>query len=182
MDQNNQDPKSPGVEKAIAKLEAVRAAKVLQREGSNWTVVHEVLQEIIASFIVVNPDKIPPVTRLVEDPRTEVEARYTDDEESKKLLLASIPEARSIRLWLKKDGWDEAVWGKIRTEKLFSSEKRSQVIESLRKRAMESSDQAAKLWLTLSGDYSEKMEINDKTIDTFREIQGVLQRKCREEE
>jgi hypothetical protein len=46
---------------------------------------------------------------------------------------------------------------------------------------MESSDQAAKLWLTLSGDYSEKMEINDKTVDTFREIQSVLQRKSRED-
>lgn len=182
MDQNNQDPKSPSPEKSIAKLEAVRAAKALQRDGSNWTVVQEVLQEIIASYIVVNPDKIPPVTHLVEDLRKEVEARYVDDAESQKLLLDSIPEPRAIRLWLKKDGWDEAVWGKIRTEKLFSSEKRAQVIESLRVRAMDKSDMAAKLWLTLSGDYSEKMEINDKTIDTFREIQSVLQRKSREEE
>ncbi len=180
-DENNQNPKSDAAEKAVAKLEAVRAAKQLQNPNSEWTITQEMLQEIVASHIVVNPDKVPPATRLVEQLKQEIEARYVDDEESKKILLESIPEVRSVRQWLKKDGWEDAVWSKIRGEQLFSKDKRAQVIEALRVRAMDKSDVAAKIWLTLSGDYSEKMEVNDKTIDTFREINNILHKKNKNE-
>ena len=179
--EDNQNPKNQAAQKSAEKLEAVRAVKKLRNGDSVWTIPQEILQEIIAGHTVANPDKTPPVTQMVEELKREIEVRYSDDEELKKLLLESIPEVRSVRLWLKKDGWDEAVWGRIRGEKLFSSDKRAQVIEALRTRAIDRSDVAAKIWLTLSGDYSEKMEVDNKTVDTFREINSILHRKSREE-
>lgn len=179
--EDNQNPKNEAAQKSAEKLEAVRAVKKLRNGDSVWTIPQEILQEIIAGHTVANPDKTPPVTQMVEELKREIEVRYSDDEELKKLLLESIPEVRSVRLWLKKDGWDEAVWGRIRGEKLFSSDKRAQVIEALRTRAIDRSDVAAKIWLTLSGDYSEKMEVDNKTVDTFREINSILHRKSREE-
>lgn len=179
--ENENKPKSEAAEKALTKLEAVRAVKKLSNGDSPWTITQEIFQEIQAGHIVANPDKQPPVTQMVEELKREIESRYSEDEDLKKLLLDSIPEVRSVRFWLKKDGWDESVWKKVRGDKLFSANKRAEVIEALRQRAVLNSDQAAKLWLTLSGDYAEKMEVNDKTIDTFRDINNILHRKSREE-
>lgn len=178
---NNEKLENEKNQKTITTLEAVRAVKKLSNPNSPWTIPQEILQEIIASHTVANPDKQPPLTQMTEELKKEIELRYAEDEDLKSLLLASVPEVRQIRLWVKKDGWDEAVWSKVRGEKLFSADKRAQVIESLRLRAIEKSDVAAKIWLTLSGDYSEKMEVNDKTVDTFREINSILHKKKNED-
>jgi hypothetical protein len=161
-------------ERSLNKLEAVRAVKKLSGEDSQWSLTQQMLQEIMASHTVVNPDRLPPMTQMVEELKKEVEIRYADEPELKTLLLESIPAVRSLREWVKKDGWDDAVWGKIRIDGLFTASKRSQVIESLRKRAIDTSDTAAKIWLTLSGDYSEKMDVNDKSVDMFRDINSIL--------
>lgn len=164
------------------KLDAVRAARELKNGDSNWNLLQEIMQEIQAGYIVVDAKTMPDATKLAEQLREEVEKRFVDEPEKQKILLDGIPHVRSIRQWFKKDGWEDAVWGKIRTDQLFSSEKRAEVIESLRLRAINRSDVAAKLWLTMSGDYSEKMEVNDKTLDAFRDINSILQRKSREED
>ena len=161
--------KNPGAKNAAIKLAAVKALKEISNEGP-WTLTQEILQEIMASFVVTSPDKMPPITELVQHLKKEIEVRYAGEPEVKKILLESVPAPASVRVWVKKDGWEEAVWETIRGEQLFSAVKRAEVIESLRKRATTKSDQAAKIWLTLSGDYSEKMEVNDKTLDTYREI------------
>lgn len=167
--------------KSPTKLEAVRAARELTNEGSSWNILQEIMQEIQASYIVVDAKTMPDATKLAEQLKEEVEKRFTDEPEKQKILLDGIPHVRSIRQWFKKDGWEDAVWGKIRTDQLFSSEKRAEVIESLRLRAIKRSDVAAKLWLTMSGDYNEKVEVNDKTLDAFREVNSILQRKRRED-
>jgi hypothetical protein len=181
MENNENSPPKNGPQSSAQKLEAVRAVKKLSNGNSPWTIPQEILQEVIAGHTVANPDSIPPITQMTEELKKEIAARYVDDPETRDLLLESIPEVRSIRLWVKKEGWDEAVWQKVRGDRLFSADKRAQVIESLRQRAIDKSDVAAKIWLTLSGDYSEKMEIDNKTVDTYREINNILHRKSRED-
>lgn len=168
-------------EKSVSKLSAIKAVKALKNEDSNWTLVQEILQDIQAAHIVKDPNVSPPVTQLVKELKKEIEHRYKDEEELKNTLLEAVPAARSVRLWLKKDGWEDAVWQSIRSDKLFSPGKRSEVIQALHQRAKDRSDMAAKIYLTLSGDYVEKSEVNDKTVDTFREISKVLHRKKGEE-
>lgn len=174
-----QNPNQPDAEKdekenKPTKLEAVRAARELVNEGSEWNILQEIMQEIQATYIVIDAKTMPDAVKLTEQLTEEVEKRYQDEPEKQKILLDGIPNVRSIRQWFKKEGWEEAVWTKIRSDNLFSSEKRAEVIESLRLRAIKRSDVAAKLWLTMSGDYNEKLEVNDKTIDTFREINSII--------
>lgn len=177
MENNEKDKQvKEALEKAAAKQEAIKAVKKLSTD-SKWFLTQEILQEIQAGYTVVDPDKLPPVTQMIEDLKKEVEARYSDDPDIKEVILESIPGIQSVRAWLKKEGWDEAVWKKVRADKLFSSDKRAQVIESLRLRAIERSDVAAKIWLTLSGDYSEKDQADNKTIDAYREINSILHSK-----
>lgn len=175
------DYREEAKEKSIAKLESVRAVKALSGKDSQWTLTQELLQEIMANYTVINPDKLPPLTDMIEDVKKLVEKRYVDEPETKELILDSIPAMRSVREWVKKDGWDDAVWGKIKVDGLFTASKRAAVIESLRSRALDKSDVAAKIWLTLSGDYSEKMEVNDKSVDIYRDINKILHSKKQKE-
>lgn len=172
------DDKAEYAEKAVQKMSVVRAVKKLSNENSQWTLTQEILQEIIASHVVANPDKLPKIPQLMGELKKEIEARYDDDKELKELLLESVPAARSIREWVKKEGWEDAIWDKIRRTGLFTSEKRAEMINALFTRGARGKDtQAAKIWLTLSGDYVEKIEANDKTADTYREINKILHKK-----
>ena len=166
----------------IEKLDTIRAVRKLSSPDSKWSITQEILQEIHSAYIVADPNKRPSLNKMSEELKKEIEIRYDEDPELKKLLIDSIPSIASIGKWLKKEGWEDAVWKKIRSDNLFSPEKRAQVIESLRARALDKSDSAAKIWLTLSGDYSEKMEVNDKSLDSYREINSILHKKKQKEE
>lgn len=164
-------------ERAVEQTNAYKAVKKLSNENSPWTLTQELLQEIAAGYTIADPDKLPALTVMVEELKKEINIRYAEDEDLKKVLLDSIPAIRSVREWVKKDGWDEAVWGYVRGEGLFTASKRSQVIESLRKRALDRSDTAAKLWLQLSGDLVENAPQDNKSIDIYREINNILHKK-----
>lgn len=165
-------------EKAAEKLRLVRKVKELSGD-SEWLITQQLLQEIHASYIIADPNKkLPPVKKLIEELKVLVKERFEHDEETCELLLQSIPSELSVREWLKKENWEEAVWTKLRASGLFSKEKRAAMIDTLWKRGVEGSDTAAKIWLTLSGDYSEKMDINsDKRVETFREVNELIHSK-----
>lgn len=160
------------------KLQAIKAVKELTKDSS-WTIPQDILQEVIAGYTVADPNNIPKTPKLVEDLKEEVKRRYEYDHTLRDTILLSIPnDLRYVREWMKKEGWEEAIWAKVRMDGLFNSSKRAEVIESLRKRAIDRSDVAAKIWLTLSGDYSEKSDTADsKTVDTYREINKILHSK-----
>ena len=162
---------------SVIKLEQVKAAKFLNNPDSPWTLLQEILQEIVATHIIQNPQVKPAVTKLKDELVAEVDERYKDDAEKRQLLADAIPTVRAMRKWVKKDGWDEAVWKHIKGSGLFSKERRAEMIEALFERGVSKSDTAAKLWLTLSGDYAEKLEVNDSTLDRYREINKILHRK-----
>jgi len=165
---------------AVAQIEAYQNVKKISNKNSNWTLTQEILQEIMAAHTLSNPEKLPPLTEMVEQLKQEIERRYEDEPNIKEVLLKSIPAMRSVREWVKKEGWDEAVWGYIRVEGLFSAANRAKVIKALGERAIDRSDSAAKIWLTLSGDYSEKMEVDNKSVDIYREINSILHKKKNE--
>ena len=171
-------------EATAASAEQVAAyhnVKKLSNKNSDWTITQELLQEIMAAHTVANPERLPPLTEMVEQLKEEIEKRYQDEPGMKDVLLKSIPAMRSVREWVKKEGWDEAVWGYVRAEGLFSAANRAKVIKALGERAIDRSDAAAKIWLTLSGDYSEKMEVDNKSADIYREINSILHSKKKQE-
>lgn len=178
-DETNKEETTQEEKSEVAKkLQAIKDVKALTKDSA-WTLPQEILQEVIAGYTVADPQNIPKTPKLVEDLKEEIKRRYDYDHNLRDTLLLSIPtDLRYVRDWMKKEGWETAIWSKVRMEGLFTSSKRAEVIESLRQRAIDRSDVAAKIWLTLSGDYSEKSETADsKTVDTYREINKILHGK-----
>jgi hypothetical protein len=164
------------------KMEQVRKLKEISNPDSPWTLTQELLQDILASATILNPESKHEVPKLVKTLKAEIEKNYEDEIEIKAILLESIPSDRSVRAWFKKEGWEDAVWDKIRDTGLFTPASRAKMIDSLYKRGIEKSDTAAKLWLTLSGDYSDKLEVNDSAVEKFREINKILHKSKKPED
>jgi len=159
-----------------AKIKSLAAQRVKELSGdSDWTILQQIVQEIESDFIV-REQKQYSVEKLRELLTEEVELRYNDDETLKQELLDGIPSRYAISLWRKKKGWEEAVWGKIKDTGLFTPEKRAAVIRALYEKATTTKDtNAAKLYLTLSGDYVEKGDGRSSDVmDIFREINQQL--------
>jgi hypothetical protein len=165
--------------KGNLKLAAIKAVKALGNKGSKWNLVEEMMQEILATKIISNPELLekPPISETLEDLKKEIEIRYDKEEETKELLLSAIPSKVTAAKWFKKEGWEQAVWDKVRGSGLFGPERRAKMINSIYNRGLNKSDNAAKLWLQLSGDLVENKTMDNKTIETFREINEILHKK-----
>lgn len=156
------------VEKGLARRRAEKLS-----EDSEWTILEQIAQEIEASFMV-KKEKTPSLEKVRELLALEVQERYRDDEEVRQILLEAIPSKVAMSKWRKKKGWEEAVWGKVRGTGLFTGEKRAIIISSLFDSARDGNINAAKIWLTLSGDYQEKGNNSNEVVDQFREINNIL--------
>lgn len=170
---------SDNKDRETLKLLEHKFKREFENGNSPWNLLQELMQEVMAGFIIADPDKSPKIPKMVEALKKKIEEQYSDEEELRDFLLMRIPTNQAIGLWFKRKGWNEAVWEKIRTGDLFSQEKRSMMINSLFQRGMEKDTTAAKIWLTLSGDYVEKMDVgkNDKAQDIYREINELLHNK-----
>lgn len=166
-----------GKNQNVKLLKDSRVAKLLKNKDSKWTVLQEILQEIAATHIIENPNVKPKMTEMRKELTSEVKLRYKEDIEAKEALLDAIPTVRAMRKWAKREGWDEAVWTHIRGTGLFSHDKRAEMIQALFDRGVDKSDTAAKLWLTLSGDYTDKVEVTDTIVEKYREVNKILHRK-----
>ena len=149
--------------------------------NNNWTILQDILQDIEATSIVEtvnNKTKKPTLKKLKQLLLAEIKLRYQDNPETEKMLSEAVPSEISISKWRNKPTWEKAVWEKLHSDKLFSSTKRAEMIEAIFSRGLTRSDSAAKLYLTMSGDYSDKLDIaQDGTMDKFREIQAVIHGK-----
>lgn len=165
-------------EKSVVKLAAVKAVRMLNPD-SRWTLLQEMLQEVQAMHVVLNPEARPSIASMIGELRTKVDDEYEEDPELKQLLLDAIPSRISVYHWTKKEGWQDAVWSKIKDKGQFSNERRTSVMNALYQKAITGGTAAAKIWLVLSGDYQEKAHDNskDKTLETFREINNLLHKK-----
>lgn len=161
----------------IAQL-AARKVKELSKD-SHWHILQQITQEIESIFIAED-QSAPTHTEMRKLLEKEVTLRFQDDKEVLGILVEGIPSGYTIGKWRKKEGWNEAVWDKIKNDGLFTKERRAQVINTLYKKATDVKRpdvQAAKLWLTMSGDYSDKLDIGqDKTMEQYKEINAILHR------
>lgn len=165
------------VKNALAMQKARKLVKELSGDN-DWDLIQQLLQEIIASHTIANPDVLPKVPQLIKELELEIGKRYEKEPDLMVILLEGIPTPPSVRNWTKKEGWVDAIWKQIQGTGLFTHSKRSEMIEALRSRGLARDTQAAKIWLTLSGDYSDKMDVkDDRTVDLFREINNKIHQK-----
>lgn len=175
---NDNDIKKKRAEARSEKLVSLQKVKALKTD-SDWNALEEIIQDVMATYVVQNPDGArPAVKKIRDDVELEIKLRYEADSETKDILLDALPSEMTIGKWIKQPKWNEAVWDRVRTGGLFTKERRSQMINALFERGLSKSDNAAKIWLTLSGDYSEKLDITqDKALEKFREINEILLKK-----
>ena len=180
---SDKDLKQKRAKARLQKVENLKLVKALKTD-SEWNVLEEILQEVMATYVIKNPDaKFPSVRQLLEDLTKEIECRYSEDTETRDILLAAIPSNPTASRWIKQPKWNEAVWDRVRDGGLFTKEKRAKMINALFQRGLVKSDNAAKVWLTLSGDYSDKLDITqDKTVEKFREINEILLKRGSDKE
>lgn len=167
-------------ELSVIKMASVRALKEYTKD-SEWDLRQQIFQEIFSTDLIQDPNARMKVNQqLIEKYKAVVEERYanSEDQELYRLLLETIPSFKGIRDWQRLKGWEDAVWKQIRDTQLFTKERRAQMMNALFMRGIDKDTQAAKIWLTLSGDYSEKMDIKtDETVDKYREINQILHGK-----
>lgn len=159
-------------EKSQAKILAKKRLDKLQ-EDSEWNILEQILQEIESTYLV-KKEKAPSNEKLVELMAAEIEAKYFDDLDLKELLYEALPSRVTVSKWRKKKGWEEAVWSKVRSTGLFTAQKRQMIIDALYEQATDGNTNAAKIWLTLSGDYQEKGNQANEVVDQFREINSII--------
>lgn len=153
--------------------------RVKQLSNSEWNLIQQIIHDIEAYYVVKN-ERRPSLDKTVELVVEEIKARYPEDnleqKELREVLLESVPSRITLQKWRNKKGWDDAVWTRARggPSGLFSHDKRSIVIHSLYESALKGNTPAAKVWLTLSGDYVEKAETKNEIVDQFREINEVI--------
>lgn len=177
--QQNQAPTQPSkTELSYQKRLALKRVDEITK-NSEWNLIQQISHDIEAFYVIKN-EKKPSAEKTLELIKNEIEARYSSDIEEEKeiktILLEALPSKVTFTKWRSQKNWDEAVWARARTGSvgLFSPDKRATVIHSLYNSAVTGNTSAAKIWLTLSGDYVEKAETKNEIVDQFREINQIL--------
>lgn len=162
-----------------SQIKALAMKKIEKLSGdSEWHLLQQVAQDIEAMY-KLKEEKLS-LEKHVTFLEDEVKARYSDQPDLLQALLDGIPSKVTMATWKKKKGWDEAVWMKIRGEGLFTPDNRAKVIQKLfSEAAIEGNVPAAKIWLTLSGDYVEKGDSasKDSALDMFRSLNEAIHSK-----
>lgn len=145
---------------------------------SEWNLLQQICQDIEADFIVSKKGKLSN-QKLLDLMRDEVKHRYGEQADMISILEEAIPSMMTISVWRKKKGWEDAVWFRVRGEGLFTNDQRSAVIGKLfQQAAVDGNVQAAKIWLTLSGDYQEKDTTSkNDVVDIFKSINETIHSK-----
>lgn len=169
--------------KEALRLEASHAKRLIYKRleamqgDSEWNLVQQIAQDIEAFYVASN-QKRPNLDEMLKLIPIEVIKKYPEGiaefDEVRELLSEGVPSRPTMHKWRNKKGWDDAVWARIRGSGLFTADKRSQVIGKLFDQASDGNTTAAKLWLTLSGDYQEKGDTKSDVVEQFREINSIL--------
>jgi hypothetical protein len=181
MEKEDPKQKQLRLERSEAKRLALKRVEAMSGE-SEWNILQQLAQDIEAYYVAKN-EKKPSVDDMLNVLITkEINTKYPDTspEETiiREALLDAIPSRMTIHKWRHKKGWDEAVWARVRGAGLFTADKRAVLINTLYEQANDGNVTAAKIWLTLSGDYQEKdSSIKNDIVDQFREINQILHNK-----
>lgn len=179
MDKDDPKLKEVRNELSMAKRLVYKRLEAYQGD-SEWSIMEQIAQDIEAFYLAGN-EKRPNLDDMLKFLPIEINKRYPDtvDEytELRELLLDGIPSRPTMHKWRNKKGWDDAVWARIRGSGLFTADARAKVINKLQDQALEGNVTAAKIWLTLSGDYAEKGDTKNDVVEQFREINNILHGK-----
>lgn len=177
---DDQELKVLRAERSEAKRTALKRVEQLSGD-SEWSLLQQIIHDMEA-FYVAKQEKKPNLDKTLELLPAEIHTRYPEGsgpehEDIREALLEAVPSRMTLHKWRNKKGWDEAVWARVRGSGLFTADKRATLINDLYDQARTGNVTAAKIWLTLSGDYQEKGDNKSDVVEQFREINNILHGK-----
>lgn len=156
--------------------EAPRHLKRLQRDKGDFTLIQQIALDIESTYKL--QDKKLSAKQLREDLFLEIDERWKADKEVAKELKEYVPSIQIISKWRNLKTWEPAIYGTIKDTGLFTIEKKAKIIDTIYQKAIAESRpdiNAAKLWLTMSGDFAEGgVNKQDDAMDLFREINSAI--------
>jgi len=155
--------------------EAPRHLKRLQKEKGSFTLIQQIALDIEGNYRLL--EKKLSARELKENIVVEIKERYKSDKPIAKELEEYVPSVQTISKWRNTKAWEPAIFGSIKDTGLFTIEKKAKIIDSIYIKATEKNDtNAAKLWLTMSGDYVEGKDSgkSEDSMDLYREINSAI--------
>jgi len=155
--------------------EAPKHLKRLQKDRQDFNLIQQIALDIEGSYKL--QEKKLSARELRECIEVEIKERWKADKDIAEELLDYVPSIQIISKWRNTKTWEPAIFGNIKDTGLFTIEKKAKIIDSIYQKATQNKDtNAAKLWLTMSGDYSEGSNGSKSTdsMDLYREINAAL--------
>lgn len=165
------------VDEGKVKLEKARMVLLSVSNQGKWNILQEYLLEIQADGKLKEGlgQRFPTHKEQLELLKKKVELEWKDEQVTLDALLLCIPVPQTISKWGKSSNWQDALVEKMKASGLFTAENRAGVIEAMRKKAAVDGDvQAAKIWLTMSGDYTDKVDVSDAKFEKYKDYQNAL--------
>lgn len=163
--------------KEKSKREEYKLALASHSNAGKWHILQEFLIEIQADGKLKEGlgQKYPTFEEQLYLLHKKVEVEFKDDPNTIAILNGGVTHKTSLQQWTKLAGWNDAVIDKMKSYGLFTPQKRAEVIEAVRSKAVKDGDTAAaKVWLTMSGDYSDKVQVDDQKFEKYKEYINSL--------
>jgi len=157
--------------------EKARITLLALSNKGKWHILQEFLIEIQADAKIKEGlgQRFPTWADQLALLHKKIEVEFSDDPENEKLLKNYVTHFTTIQKWTKLSGWNDAVIDKMKSYGLFTPENRAAVINAMKEKAVKDGDvQAAKVWLTMSGDYTDKIDVNDQKFEKYKEYANSL--------
>jgi len=174
---------SAGAEKVKREMTEREKARLILLSVSNqgkWHLLQEFMLELHADGKLKQGlgQRFPSQSELLEVLKKKIEVEFKDDPITMAALILCVPTQQALSKWTKMPGWSDAVTDRMKRNGLYTPENRAEVIEALRSKAVKDGDtQAAKIWLTMSGDYTDKVDVTDTKFEKYKEYANALNMK-----
>jgi hypothetical protein len=159
------------------KLEKARMVMLSVSPVGKWNILQTYLIEIQADGKLKEGlgQRFPTQKEQLELLKKKIESEWKNEQPTIDALLTCVPSQQMLSKWTKSKSWQDTLVDKMKVDGLFTAENRAGVIEAMRKKAADDGDvQAAKIWLTMSGDYTDKVDVSDAKFEKYKEYQNEL--------
>ena len=99
---------------------------------------------------------------------------FDEDHETRDLLIGYVSTPKTLSRWTQLPGWNDALIDKMKRTGLFTAEDRAAAIKAMLDKAKQGDVQAAKIYLTMSGDYTDKVDVSDQKFEKYKEYANTL--------
>ncbi len=179
-DMVEESTESEKVKREMTDREKARLILLSVSNQGKWHLLQEFMLEIQADAKLKQGlgQRFPTQNELLELLKKKIQVEFKDDSITMNALILCVPTHQALSKWSKISGWTDAITDKMKKFGIFTAENRAEVMEALRQKAVKEGDtQAAKIWLTMSGDYTDKVDVTDTKFEKYKEYANTLNMK-----